>query len=372
MVYPAAGFCGVRVHPGILKTGASGLDGLINREFKMNTEINKALIFTYFSGRATAFQKKMIEEWVAEGANREQFFVWLQEWEGENLQYYADVDNGIARHWKRLYDQDHMIEVSRDDTGDAGQRNSRPFFSKVNWLVAASVLVAFFSGLWFFRDNVQYQVYKTDYNETKRIKLTDGSKVVLNSNSSLRVPRFGFGTKTRMVLLYGEADFDIAHTTDHQKFVVKTGKGVDIVVLGTEFNVYARPRGTKVMLNKGKVQLRYQEGSAQKMLTMTPGDFVTMDVNGRANLQKTKNPQKFTSWKAHRFIFEKTTLGEVCHLFEDNFGLQVQIPDTNLAQLTISGSFTALNAEELLEILTEDSGLSYEKSEDGRTIILSF
>ncbi|WP_138484690.1 FecR family protein [Dyadobacter bucti] len=338
----------------------------------MNTEINKALIFTYFSGRATAFQKKMIEEWVAEASSREQFFVWLQEWEQENLQYYADVDNGIARHWQRLYQEEHTGGFHADDVHESDRKNKKSIFSKVNWLVAASVLVSFFSLLWFFRDHVQYQVHQTDYNETRRIELADGSKVVLNSNSSLRVPRFGFGTKTRKVLLYGEADFDIVHTTDHQKFVVKTGKDVDIVVLGTEFNVYARPRGTKVMLNKGKVQLRYQEGSAKKMLTMRPGDFVTMDVNGRPNLQKTKNPQKFTAWKAHRFIFEKTTLREVCHLFEDNFGLQVQIPDTNLAQLTISGSFTALNAEELLEILTEDSGLSYEKSEDGQAIILSF
>jgi len=338
----------------------------------MKSKINKALIFTYFSGRATAFQKRMIEEWAGETPNREQFFVWLQEWEQENLQYYADVDNGIARHWQRLYGQVQTENFSRDDVNTFEQKGKKSFFSRINWLVAASVLVSCFSLAWFFRDNIQYQVHKTDYNETRRVELADGSKVVLNSNSSLRVPRFGFGTKTRKVLLYGEAEFDIVHTADHQKFVVKTGEDVDIVVLGTEFNVYARPRGTKVMLNKGKVQLRYQEGSARKMLTMKPGDFVTMGVNGHPNVQKTNNPLKFTSWKAHRFIFEKTTLREVCHLFEDNFGLRVQIPDSALAQLTISGSFTALNAEELLEILTEDSGLRYEKSENGQTIILSY
>ncbi len=337
----------------------------------MKSVINRTLIFTYFSGRATALQKRSIEEWVTNTSNLEQFYIWLQEWELENLQYEVDIDTGTARHWQRMYGQE-ASDITVAEPESLPGKNRFSFLRRVNWLVAASVLVSICTGSWFFRDNIRYQVYKTDFNETRRLELSDGSKVVLNSNSSLRVPRFGFGKETRKVLLQGEADFDIVHTPSHQKFIVSTGKDVNIVVLGTQFNVYARPRGTKVMLSDGKVQLRYQEGKEKKMLTMTPGDYVTMDVYGHANLQKTNNPQKFTSWKSHRFIFEQATLQEVGHLLEDNFGLKVLIPDTTLAQLTVSGSFTALNGEELLEILTDDSGLNYEKSPDGKSITLSF
>ncbi|CAG5000451.1 hypothetical protein DYBT9275_02466 [Dyadobacter sp. CECT 9275] len=337
----------------------------------MNSDINKELIFNYFSGRASALQKKGIEEWAEIPAHREQFFVWLQEWEQQNSQYYPDTEKGMARHRARMQ-QLHTAPNKQEEELILDEKKPAFGISRINWLVAATIALAVLSGAWLFRDNIRYQMYRTDFSEIQRITLTDGSKVVLNANSSLHVPRFGFGSKTREVILNGEADFDIVHTKDHQRFIVKTSKTLEIVVLGTQFNVYTRPRGTKVILNQGKVQLNYQEGTARKKLTMKPGDLVTMDVYGRASLRKTDNPEKFSAWKAHRFVFDKTTLREVCHLFEDNFGVTVQIPDSSLAQLTISGSFTALNAEELLGILTDDSGLNYQKSPDGETIILSY
>ncbi len=329
----------------------------------MISEINRTLIFNYFSGKASAIQKELIEQWAREKVNKEQFFIWLQEWEHENAQYFPDVDQGIARHWSRFEEHGDFFNVS----GIPGLGRFRQY-----GLAAAITLLIMACGALIFRDNLKYEIYQTDFNETSRVELKDGSKIVLNSNSILRVPRFGFGSTTRNVLLDGEAEFDITHTRDNKRFIVKASKGLEIVVLGTRFNVYTRQRGTKVILNKGKVQLNYQEGASMKQLTMKPGDLVTMDVNGKANIEKTDNPEKFSAWKGHRFVFDKTTLREVCHLFEDNFGVQVQIRDSTLAELTISGSFTALNADELIGILTDDSGLNYEKSEDGKTIILSF
>ncbi|MCE6990157.1 FecR family protein [Dyadobacter sp. CY323] len=336
----------------------------------MNTEINKELIFNYFAGRATAFQKQMIEDWATDSANREQFFIWLQEWEQNNAQYFSDVEKGLSRHWTRINNQGNGIETAAEVALEETKRV--PFFSRFNWLIAASVVFVIAAGGWFFKENLEYHIHRTSFGEIRRFSLPDGSKVVLNSNSVLKIPRFGFGTKTREVLLSGEANFDIRHTRDHQRFIVKTINSLEVEVLGTEFDVYSRPRGTKVILNKGKVQLRYQQGQDRKQLTMKPGDLVTMDEKGYASLRKTDHPEKFSAWKAHRFVFNKTSLKEVCHLFEDNFGVKVDIPDSTLAGLTISGSFTALNAEELLEILTEDSGLNYTKSGDGKSITLSY
>ena len=338
----------------------------------MNVEINKELITNYFSGRATTFQKQMIEEWAKDPENREEFFKWLQEWEHHNSQYFPDVEMGLARHWERV----QKGEALHEDTAMGGsmqeERRGRQFRLVSHWMVAATVALVLVGMGWLFRDHLKYRYYSTDFSETQRITLSDGSKVVLNSNSELRIPRFGFGKNTREVFLEGEANFDIVHTRSNQRFIVKTSRRLEVEVLGTQFNVYSRSRGEKVVLNKGKVALRYPEGKEQKELTMQPGDLVVRDELGRANLSKTPNPERFSAWKAHRFVFDKTTLREVGYLFEDNFGVQVQIPDSTLASLTISGSFTALDAEELLEILTEDSGLNYRKTESGKTIILSY
>jgi transmembrane sensor len=337
----------------------------------MKEDISKELVFNYFSGRATVLEKEIIDKWVTEPNGREQFFIWLQEWENQNLQYQADIEQGMARYRSRINPQAFVPAASQ-----AEQAFAQPVITRYSlnfkWLAAAAVLIFMLSGAWLVRDNIRYEIYKTDFSETRRLELSDGSKVILNANSSLYVPRFNFGKGSREVRLTGEANFNVKHTPDHKNFVVHTDRGVDIEVLGTEFNVYSRSRGTKVVLNKGKVQLRYQEGRLKKQMIMTPGDLVTMDEKGKTSIKRTDNPQNFSAWKAHRFVFEGASLEEVCNLFEDNFGVKVQIPDTSLARQTISGSFTALNAEELLDILADDSGLTYERSPDGKLIILSY
>lgn len=334
----------------------------------MKDSINKELIFNYFSGNATALEKDLIDRWSADPLAREQLFIWLMEWENQNIQYNADVESAIARHFSRIDEQPAETEAERAVT--------RPILALPakgkSWLVAAAVTLMLLSGGWFAREHVRYEIYTTGFGQIQRLVLADGSKVVLNANSTLRIPRFGFGKTTREVYMTGEADFSITHTANHQKFIVHTEKNFDVEVLGTEFNVYARPRRSRVVLNKGKVKLHYLKGSETDQIVMRPGDLVTFDAPGQASIKKTTNPANYSAWKAHRFVFENESLREICDLFEDNFGLEIRIPDSTLAGQTVSGSFTALNAEELFEILADDSGLSYSRSEDGKVIILDY
>ena len=127
--------------------------------------------------------------------------------------------------------------------------------------MAAAVVVLLVSvGLWLNKSTLLYRSYQTSNGEIRRFVLMDGSQVTLNARSNLMVPRWGFGTSSREVVLDGEASFTVRHTPDNHKFVVKTGKGFEVVVLGTEFSVFSRSRGARVVLNKGKVQVNYQEG----------------------------------------------------------------------------------------------------------------
>ncbi|PSL27184.1 FecR family protein [Dyadobacter jiangsuensis] len=334
----------------------------------MKDPISKELIFNYFSGNATALEKDLIDRWTTDSQAREQLFIWLVEWENQNIQYNANVDLAINRHFTRMDEQ----PAKTWDEPAAAQPMRRLHVQGKSWLIAAAVTLLVLAGGWLTRDHLRYEIYTTGFGQIERLTLPDGSKVVLNANSTLRVPRFGFGKTTRDVYMTGEADFAITHTANHQKFIVHTEKNFEVEVLGTEFNVYARPRRSRVVLNKGKVKLHYLKGSESDQIVMRPGDLVTFDAPGHASVRKTTNPANYSAWKAHRFVFENESLREICDLFEDNFGLKIQIPDSTLAAQTVSGSFTALNAEELFEILADDSGLSYSRSEDGKVITLDY
>ena len=335
----------------------------------MKNQVSKETLFNYFAGGATALQKQLIDEWAKDDSNRELFFECLAIWENQNPQFIADTNEALKRHQQRILNQ------SKNETVDSSQATLREpitHWLKPLWfrsLIAASVsIILLLSGL-FFKENILFTTYSTPFGETRTVTLTDGSLVTLNANSSLRVPRFGFGQKTREVVLVGEADFSIKHLPNHQHFVVQTNKHFEVVVLGTEFLVNTREKSTKVVLNKGKVRLLYQEGKANKALTMKPGNLVTFDNEGRVSLKQTPKPQDFISWKEHRFVFDGTTLAEISGLFAENYGITLQIPDKALTQWTISGAFTAYNAKELIETLASASNLTYRQQ--GDTIVIT-
>ncbi|MVM33012.1 DUF4974 domain-containing protein [Spirosoma sp. HMF4905] len=317
----------------------------------MESDINKELIFSHFARKVSPLQRELIAQWLREKANEEQYYEWLEEWENRNPQYLTQTEKATQHYATFLADNPHTEETSSNEIPvilPISRPWNRPF-----WLVAASiVLVASMVGL-LFRNQLIYQTYTTTFGETRSIKLPDGSEVNLNANSSLQVPRWGFGRTTREVLLAGEANFSVTHTPDDQKFVVKTAKGLDVVVLGTEFTVFARKRGARVLLNKGKVQLHYQENKIAKQVTMKPGDFVTLDPENHIALKTIKQRQFPSVGQEKRFVFEETTLEEVAYMLEENYGLRVNIKNQALAQRILMGSFQADNVDQLLLSISE-------------------
>lgn len=84
----------------------------------------------------------------------------------------------------------------------------------------------------------------TSIGENKTLTLSDGTKVTLNANTSLSYPE-EFTGESREVSLRGEAFFDVSHNPD-KPFMVATGNGMKIQVLGTEFNVKSYPEDLNV------------------------------------------------------------------------------------------------------------------------------
>ena len=322
----------------------------------MNAKINKEFIFNYLSGKSTVLQKQWVDEWMKDPAHEELFYQWLVEYEYQQPQYLADVDGAVGRFnaWVDCKSTDPAPEVPSE--------RIRSLPRNWIWLVAASIVFMLVVSGVLFKNNILYRTHASAYGETRTLRLEDGTQVMLNANSSLKVPRFGFGHQTREVFLTGEANFDVAHKSDHQRFVVKTAEGLEVVVLGTEFTVYARSRKSRVILNRGKVQLRYREGNAQKQVLMKPGDLVTLDQDHHLEHTATEQPEEYSAWKDHRFVFDDTTLSEFAEMMQESYGISVVIADERLAQRTLVGSFRAENPDELLEIVCRLFNLKLSKA----------
>lgn len=333
----------------------------------MKPHISKEALLNYFAGQATALQKQQIDEWAKDKLNQELFFECLAMWEAQNSQFNPDVQVALNRHQQRMVRQ--FVPATEPVKVAEAKTHSLSFPTRFRWLMAATIGVALlFSGIR-YKEYILYTTYQAPTGQTRTLTLADGSRVTLNANSSLKVPRFGFSQENRSVILAGEADFSIRHLPNHQNFVVKTNKKFEVVVLGTEFMVNTREHGQKVVLNKGKVQLLYQEGTMNRQLTMKPGHLVTFDQAGRARIKQVHNSRDFTAWKEHRFVFEQTTLAELSILFRETYGIELQFPDKELLQWTVSGAYTANSPDELIEILTSASNLNYQRQSD--TILIT-
>jgi transmembrane sensor len=309
----------------------------------MNPEITKELLYEHFQGNVSARQRQLIDEWARRPENEELFYKYLMEWEIARPQYTVDVRHGIERFRENIMNSEEGYS-NRVTPG----RNSK----KLVFLAAACVALVAFTFGWVFRQEIMYRELATQPGEMKSWVLDDGSKVSLNTNSALTVPRWGFGTDSREVYLKGEAEFVVTHRENGQRFVVKTADAVDVVVLGTEFTVYSRSDKTQILLAKGKVSVQHQNGQKKQEMLMAPGDRVTFD-NGNIRQNHFDKPAEYATWKESRFVFNKTSLTEIARLLQSNYNLEVEIVQPELAELTVSGSFKALDHLELINSISQ-------------------
>ncbi len=322
----------------------------------MRTEINKELIFDHFARKTSPIQRKEIEKWLTAREHEELYYHWLEEWESTHLQYVAETEEAAGRFVDFLRTHQLTIEAAGDEslagkTENPGGRSLRKHY-RVTVYAASVVLIALLSA-WLFRDRVLFETYRTAYGEVATYQLSDGSTVKLNTNSVLRVPRWGFGKASRDVYLEGDASFIVTHTPDNKRFVVKTPRELEVVVLGTEFTMYAREQFSRVILKSGKVQLLYKEDRQSREITMKPGDLVTFSKNNRLELKTTQQAQVYSEWEQRRFVFEETSLEEVAYLLQENYGLTFEIRGEELGRRMLMGSFRAENVDELLQSISE-------------------
>ena len=146
---------------------------------------------------------------------------------------------------------------------------------------------------------------------TYQVVMSDGTKVWLNSSSTLRYPE-RFVSSRRLVELEGEAYFEVnsIEKNSHKvPFVVKT-KEQEIEVLGTQFNVsaYSEQQGVVTTLVEGSVAVMPNADPTQKFL-LKPG--YQSVVNGNNSSIDAVEIEQYIAWKDGRFHFKNTSFEDM-------------------------------------------------------------
>ncbi len=209
---------------------------------------------------------------------------------------------------------------------------------------------------------VKYNSLSTPMGGQYQLVLPDGSKVWLNSGSSLRFPTAFVGSE-RIVELKGEAYFEISKNKQ-MPFRVRTNNAMDVKVLGTHFNImaYDDEKNISTTLLEGSVQVLKESGT----VLLQPGQEASMNKGtGKINVSAA-DPEEAIAWKNGYFIFSNENIESIMRKVSRWYNVEVTFQG-NLSNKDFVGTISRnKNVSELLKMLELTGAVHF--SIEGRRI----
>ena len=206
-----------------------------------------------------------------------------------------------------------------------------------------------------------FNTIETPVGGKYQLNLADGSKVWLNSSSSIRFPIF-FSKDKREVELKGEAYFEVSKDSK-RKFSVRSGIQT-VEVLGTQFNInaYSDEKSIKTTLFEGEIRVIDLKTNNSKLLK--PGEQSNVDQSIQIRRIDT---QTEIAWKEGYFHFKKADIETVMRQLGRWYGVTARY-EGNLPAHHFSGAISNnLTLLEVLEIL-EKSNIHFRL--DGKEVVV--
>lgn len=190
------------------------------------------------------------------------------------------------------------------------------------------------------------------------ITLPDGSRVKLNSASTLKCPD-RFDTKARVVELSGEGFFEVEGNPDWPMYV-KTSKGLTVKVTGTRFNVssYENDPTLKLTLVEGSVTVIHD--ATDRRYKVLPNEEMVF-YDGMLTLPQKQEVDVTPAiiWKDDVLLFENTEMPEVIKKLERWYSVYIIPQDPAIMKMRFTASFESESLTQVLQLLKITSKIDY-------------
>ena len=329
----------------------------------------------HMSGEDTAESRSHIEALLAEPGNRELLASLDELTSRMSSEIPTDVDVEAAL---------RMVKARFDDTEPVSLRLERsttsvPTARRAKWRVpfpaiAAAALIAAGLGTWLTvsrhaptgnKATPAPRMLATGVGIRDSLRLTDGTKVVLGPQSSIRVA-LGYDVSSRVVEVRGVAYFEVIHDAA-RPFTVKTSNAT-IQDVGTKFAVRTdSPDGVGVIVTEGSVSLAPVQGVAPPVV-LKAGDRGTLNSSGRVVTRHGAANDDDLAWLNGRLVFRETPISEVASELRRWYGIELQLADPSLAGRHLTATFSGEPADRVLEVIGLALGADIERHGDTAVI----
>lgn len=312
------------------------------------------LLIAYFKGEVSDEEAQQITEWI--------------ETKIEHQRYYQQLC--------RLFEVSYWIEDIPEQTEVAFPKKTKALPWKhyvISFMKVAAIFVLGFA-LHFFLNwqktthhELQHQIH-VPTGQHVEIMLADGSKVWLNSGSTLTFPS-KFNGKKRMVELDGEGFFEVKSDKEHP-FIVSTSK-YQVKAVGTSFNIYDyqdSPQFEAALLN-GKVEVT-TNAKKSSVVILTPNQRAAL-CQGVLKVKPIENANNYL-WRKGILYFNEPLL-EVFDKLQEYYDIEFQIRNSSLTRKSpyCTGKFRAKDGlEHIIRVLKETNHFDYQIDYESKKIII--
>lgn len=272
-----------------------------------------------------------------------------------------DLESYLLEMWNnksgKKVDPNILLEIKKDiDENNASRKWSKTMLMRKTLRIASIIAIPLFATFMYFMAERIPEPAASDMivtvgpGERVSIVLPDGTKVNLNSETTLSYNVNDFNRKFREIAFGGEAYFEVVKN-ERTPFIIKTNS-MDVKVLGTAFNLQARDEEfiNEISLIEGKVVLSVGN-TRQEVLLFADQRAVFDKRTGRIRVLKT-DPSLAAPWLKGELVFQATPIQHVFRAIERNYGIKVMLTQTNFPGNDLfTGTFSASNLHETLDIL---------------------
>ena len=268
--------------------------------------------------------------------------------------------------WKRT---ERLAALRAPEFGKPAAASARPANARrLPQTVAACGFALLLGGLLtVYLSPPRYDTYATTIGGRETLKLHDGSKIELNTDTLVRIAQTPHQRLVR--LERGEAYFDVHH--DEKRPFVVVSDGGRIVDLGTKFSVQSGAGHLKVSLLEGRIRFESKDSSGRvQQTTLSPGDII---VSSAGRITRTRKPSgdmtTDLAWRNGMLVFHETSLADAAAQFNRYNEIKIVISDPHATRETINGTLPTNDLEEFARMARNIFGLRTQRH--GNELVLA-
>ncbi len=336
-------------------------------------KISWTIIGKYLSAESSNEESVQIKKWIESSNKNKILFEKIQsDWNKINLtknMKRVDVDSAWEKLKQRILKEKAEIIPVKEPVRISMVKT----YLYRSLQIAASILIIIgvsygINRVFIESGSADKTIVKSGMSNTSIVLLPDGSKVHLNSRTTIKYPG-DYGTDSRNIYLQGEAYFEVVKN-QNKPFIVNTNKA-EVEVLGTSFSINTEISKNKVevFVESGNVQLSQKSNSDNNIL-IESGYIGVLSDN---NLTKSKNNDvNYLAWKTRYLMFRETKLEIVAEKLESVYNTNIQFDNQAIADCKLTATFDNASLDTILKVIEGSFNLQIDNitNTNGKVIIV--